>query len=624
MSAPPAVDGDVPAEAPERPAAAVLQLRIDRAAVLPAIAVLLVAGHLILRAWAAAGGWLTGPDFLAAAVAAGLPVDTAGPPGAALLARGVAAVAPLSWPALVSLELLAQLLVDLALYRLLVELFGRRSAVLLPLTVYLTSSLTLVGGVWWSAALVQLPLQLALLTAVSGHVRHLRSRARAPMAASALAVAVGVLFAVEAALVPLLLLAGTALWATAGSIRGRLRVLAELRVVWAVQAVAAAVGIGARLVLSGDPLVDADALAAGVRGLPDVVTHTVLPGLIGGPLTWAPEAVPLASPAPPTGLVWAAAVSLGVVVLAAVLIHRGAVRAWLVAAGAVVVLLLGNAASGLSERVGPAASGGLVPPAGAALVVAVALGLAFLPVHGGPVVLRRRAWTTRAAGRRVTAWLSHPGGALAVAATLVVGCVVSTTGFERYWSTNAAQDFVVNARADLTGRTELVVADAAVPAEVVPAALAPANRTSVVLAGLPRLPAFLVEGQIVDELVTLDEEGHGQLAVVDPVAASGQGPVEDCGWLAAADAAEVPLPRETPDGRWLVQITYFAGAGNLVTVRAGDTVGGGAADAGVHNLFMSVSGSVDRVVVEVGDAQSPLCVASVAVGHPVALSPAGY
>ncbi|MGY1887298.1 hypothetical protein ACI799_18555 [Blastococcus sp. SYSU DS0753] len=620
MSAPPRVDAGAPAEAPSRPGTAVVQLRIDRATVVPVVAAVLIAGHLALRGWAAASGWLTGPDFLAAAVAAGLPVDVPGPPGAVGLARGVAAIAPLSWPALVGLELLGQLLVDLLLYRLLVELFGRRPTVLLPLTVYLTSSLTLVGGTWWSAAVVQLPLQLALLVAVRGHVHFLRSSSPARALTSALAVAAGVLFAVEAALVPLLLLAGTVLWATTGPLRARLRTLARWRIAWAAHAAAVAVGLGARLLLSDDPLVDGAALGEGLRTLPGVLAHTVLPGLVGGPWRWETVLAPLATPDPPVGLVWGAPVALAVVVLASVLVRRGALRAWLLAAVVVVTAVIGAASSGATAG---AVAADLVPPATTALVAALAVGLAFLPVREAPTVLIRRAWTTRGRTAEATARLTRTGVALGVASALLAGAVLSTAGFARHWSTNAGRDFVDNAKGALTGRVDLVLADAPVPEHVVPERLAPANRASVVLAGLPRLPPFLAEGQVVDEVVALDDQGHGQLAVVDPVSTSGSGPTPDCGWPAGEEPAEVQLPRGTPDDRWLVQIAYFAGVGNLVTVRAGDTVGAGLAEAGVHNLFVQVSGPVDSVVIEVADPQAPLCVASVAVGQPLALTPGG-
>ena len=361
--------------------------RVDRASVVPAVAGVLIVLHVLLRLWTASGGWFLRQDFLAAAAAAGLPVDVPGPPGAAALARVMASVAPMSWPAFVILELVGQLAVDLLLYGLLVQLFGRRPAVLLPLAVYLASTLPLVGGLWWSAALVQLPLQLALLVAVTGHVRHLRTGGTGAMVASSLAVAIGLLFSPGMALVPLLLLVGTAMW---GSLR-------RSRRVWPAQIAAVAAGLAARALTSAAPLVDATTLADNARDLPGTLLHTVLPGLVGGPGAWSPAVLPLVVPDPAGAVVLTAAVVVAAVVLVTVLVHRGALRAWLLAAAVTVVVLV----SGVFSPTG-ADSGGLtadvVPPAVLALVAALALGLASLPVRGAPTVLAGAAGPPVASG----------------------------------------------------------------------------------------------------------------------------------------------------------------------------------------------------------------------------------
>jgi hypothetical protein len=594
--------------------------RMDADAVVPTVATVLVVVHLAVRAWTAAGGWLARQDLLAGASVAGLPVDLGGPPGSVALAEAVASTTPLSWPALVALELIGQCLVDVVLYRLLVELFGRRPAVLLPLTVYLTSSLPLVGGVWWSAALVQLPLQLVLLCALLGHVRYLRTRTRGALATSALAVAVGLLFAVEVALVPLLLLAATLLWATGGPLGARLRKATRLRAAWGAHVAAVLVGGGARLLLSGGPPVDGVALAEGIRQLPELLTRTVLPGLVGGPWSWRSVDPPLAAPAPPEALVWGAPAALAAVVLGSLLLSRGAVRAWLVVVAAGAVVLVG---AGLTPAGGTEAGRlplGVVPPAMLAVVAALGLGLAFLPVRGAPTVLRRRRWT---GGRWLPAGRVRAGVGLVVAGALAAGWLVSTTAFARHWSDNAARGYVEEARASVVGRPELVLADTAVPDDVIPGELAPANTASVLLSGLPGLPRFLQDGEIAYQLTTLDERGRGQLAYVDAVSTSRTGPDPDCGWLTGPEAADVPLRRAAPDGRWIVQISYYGGEDNVIRVEAGGTVGGALIGRGVHDLYMQVSGPVDRVVVTVDDPAKPICVGAVTVGAPRALTPGG-
>ena len=584
--------------------------RVDRASVVPAVAGVLIVLHVLLRLWTASGGWFLRQDFLAAAAAAGLPVDVPGPPGAAALARVMASVAPMSWPAFVILELVGQLAVDLLLYGLLVQLFGRRPAVLLPLAVYLASTLPLVGGLWWSAALVQLPLQLALLVAVTGHVRHLRTGGTGAMVASSLAVAIGLLFSPGMALVPLLLLVGTAMW---GSLR-------RSRRVWPAQIAAVAAGLAARALTSAAPLVDATTLADNARDLPGTLLHTVLPGLVGGPGAWSPAVLPLVVPDPAGAVVLTAAVVVAAVVLVTVLVHSGALRAWLLAAAVTVVVLV----SGVFSPTG-ADSGGLtadvVPPAVLALVAALALGLASLPVRGAPTVLRRRGWATRGIGLRVLRPATAPALAAIAVAALAAASVVSTAAFGQYWSANAARDFVDAARAGLTGRTDLVLVDGPVPEAVVPGALAPANTTAAVLAGAPGLPWVLREGESANQLTALDAAGRPQLAAVDAVSTSRTGPVPDCGWLVGADPVEVPLSRATRGDDWIVRVSYFAGEGNVVRVDAGDTVTGALVGAGLLDLYVRVTGSVDRVVLTVEDPQRPICVGAVTVGRAVPIPP---
>ncbi|MGY1605754.1 hypothetical protein [Geodermatophilus sp. SYSU D00700] len=604
----PAAGGTPPASSRR----AVLQLSVEREALVPAVAAVLVAVHLAARAWTAAGGWLTRQDVLAAAELIGLTGEVPGPPGAAALARGVASVAPYSWPGLVALLVVGQLVVDLLLYRLLVDLFGRRPAVLLPFTVYLASSLPLVGGLWWSAALVQLPLQLVLLTALGAHVRYLRTRAPGPAVVGGLAVAVGLLFSGWVLLVPLLLVVVTALWATAGSARDRMRALGAGPVAWAAQATGVVVGLVARSLVSAGPLVDAAVFRDASGGLPGELARTVLPGLVGGPWVWRPVALPFAVPAPPDALVWGAAAVVATVVAGSVVLRRGALRAWLVAVATGGVVLLGEAASPDRADVVGGLPTGTVPPATLALVAALGLAAAFLPVRGAPAVNRPRRGAGRAAGRGS----ARPALGVAVAGALAVGWFLSTAGFGQFWSVNATRDYVAEARASVGGQQALVLADTPVPEEVLPAALEPANRASVVLSGLPAQPHFLQVGEIGYQLVVLDDRGRGQLAAVDPVSTSGTGPAPDCGWQVAAGPVTVPLQRPVPEGRWIVQVAYIAGAGNAITVQAGDTLGGALVGGGLHDLYLQVEGPVAELVVSVDDPQVPVCVGAVTVGVP--------
>jgi hypothetical protein len=622
MAAPADVDADADTDATgetvsARPRRVRVDIDLDRDTAVPLAAGVLVALHLVLRLWTAAGGWFTPLDLAGVAAAVAGTGEVAGPPGAEALTRALASLAPLSWPAAVGLELLAQLAVDVLLYRLLVTLFGRRPAVLLPLAVYLASTLTLVGGVWWAAATVQLPVQLALVVALRCHVRYLRTGGRGPAVAAAVAVAAGALFSGGVLLVPLLLVALTLLWWTEGPLRSRARALAQWRTAWALQALAVVIGAGLRALLHTGPVPDPAFLADAAPDLPGLVSRTVLPGLVGGPWAWAPAGASLAVPAPPPAVVWAAAVAVGLTVVASVVLSRGALRAWLVAVVATVVALVATPASGVRAEIGdpPAAT---VAPAALALVAALATGLAFLPVRHAPAVLRRRGGS---AGARLASWAARPAVGATVVALLAVSSLMSTTAFARAWSDDAARGWVETAQAELAARPDVVLADTTVPSDVVPNALAPANAASAVLAGLPVPARFLGEATVVPGLAVLDDEGRIQLGFVSPVARSGSGPVEGCGWAAGPEPVDVPLDGATTDGRWYLQLSYFAGADSTVWLTAGETRAGTLLASGLHDLFVLVTGEVDRVRVEVGDPGTTVCVGAVRVGPARPLPP---
>jgi hypothetical protein len=614
MAAPADVGVDVTGEtAPARPHPVGRGPVLGREAAVPVVAGVLVALHLGLRLWTAAGGWFTPLDLAGVAAGVAGTGEVAGPPGAEALTRALAALAPLSWPAAVGLELLAQLAVDVLLYRLLVELFGRRPAVLLPLAVYLASTLPLVGGVWWAAATVQLPVQLALVVALTGHVRHLRTGRPGPAVAAAGAVLLGSLFSTGVLLVPLLLLALTLLWWTGGPLRERARALARRRTAWVLQALAVGVGAALRVLLHPGPLPGPGSLGDAVADLPGLVGRTVLPGLVGGPWAWSPADGSLAVPAPPAAVVATAAAVVALTVLTSVLLSRGAVRAWLVGAVATVVALAATAASGVRAEIGdpPAA---VVPPAALALVAALVTGLAFLPVRDAPVVLRRRTRAGRDAGARPVPQAVRPAVGAVVVAALAAASLASTAAFRGSWSDNPARDYVQTAQAELSERPDVVLADSRVPAGVVPDALAPANTASAVLAGLPVPARFLGEATVVPGLAVLDDEGRVQLGYVEPVAQTGAGPVEGCGWPAGPEPADVPLDGATTDGRWYLHLTVLAGADSRLWITAGDTRAGTLATAGLRDLYVLVSGEVDRVRVEAADPGTTVCVGAVRVG----------
>ena len=86
----------------------------------------------------------------------------------------VADVGPLSWGVAVTSTLVIQALTSAAAVWMLVTLFGKRPGILVPLSLYLFTSLTVPAMMWWTACLNQLPIQLGFFVAIGAAVRYLR------------------------------------------------------------------------------------------------------------------------------------------------------------------------------------------------------------------------------------------------------------------------------------------------------------------------------------------------------------------------------------------------------------------------------------------------------------------
>ncbi len=595
----------------------------------------LVVLHLVLRAVVAAQGWFLlddmvffervvrepfGPEMLLA--------DHAGHlmPGSFLLVVALESLVPLHWPAAVGLMVLGQLAVDVAVWRLLVALFGRRPAILLPFAVFTTTSLTLPASVWWAVAVNQIPMQLAMALALLAWVRYLRHGGRADAVRAALAVAGGLLFAERTLLVVPLIVLLTLLWFDGPGDPVTRAVLAWRRHRFAALLLG---GVGAVYTVYYLATVSSP-----FSGLPDAnrtvalaatgLVEAVLPGLLGGPWAWADQPVTIPVTATPPVLVWASAVVAGLVVAASVAAHSGAARAWVLPAVALGADYLLVAAS--RAQIYDAALFGREYRyvTDVALAATLAVGLAFLPVAGARTVLHRRQGPL--AGRLRAALRPAPARALSAAlvGVLVVGSVVSGAGYAARWSVNPAREYLAAARADLAAAPGTVLVDGPVPDPVMWSLLAPHNLASAVLAAAPENPVFLVDGAAVGALRVLDTTGHVRTAWVPPIGEADPGPVEQCGWPVSGPG-QVTVPLRTPVGpaRWIVRITWLSALDNFGRVAVGDQVVQAAFPAGLNEVFMQVTGQVDDVRITLADPNRPLCVGQVEVGLPSPL-PEGF
>lgn len=303
-------------------------------------------------------------------------------PGALFLVYLQTAFLPYDWVASAGTMLALQVIAILAFFRLLWELFGRRWAILVPLTVYALAPLTIPVLGWWAAALNAVPFQLSIVLALLWTVRYLRTDI--PLFAwwAGGAVAFGMLFSVKALFLPSLLLVFAAAFLYPGSLIGAVRyAFWRHRTFWSVLVA----GTFGYLVLylmrqssddgtegAGIPVWDTSVEM--VRRMLGQVFPT---GVVGGPFAWGPI-TPAGGLVEPAGeVVIGAWTVLVVIVLASLRVRRRAWRAWALMLGYLVfvdaiptVIARGqfNGAVGADPRY----------VADAALIFALVLALAFL------------------------------------------------------------------------------------------------------------------------------------------------------------------------------------------------------------------------------------------------------
>jgi hypothetical protein len=475
-----------------------------------------------------------------------------------------------------------------ALLRMLRALFGDRPGVLLLLSLYLLSPLSLPGLSWWSVTLELLPLQLAIFCAVSAHVHYLRTGGFKHAVAAAGWLAVSVLSGVQGAAVPFLLFAVTSAFFFRGAWSRAL--WPALRDHWWAWALYGALTAGyltfyllrlrASSAAPAKPATFADVLSYADA----LLRETFLPGAFGGPWRWVGSGVQ-ALAAPPTPLAWASWVLAVIVVLASLMYGWRAWRAWAILAGWLIIVDVIPILAGSSGTVS-----GLVLGLSARYVwdgtgiLVLCLGLAFMPLVGGP-----DPWP---APRR----LSRPE--FAASTTLVVAIVIgSLWSFFDYPSdpaAAAAASYIATARvalADAPGGT--VIVDDPAPSDVTGGLVGSVANASSVLS--PLLPApsgggprFVAEPDgTYDHLLEFDGDGR----LVPSAIYGASSPALPAGghcWPSADGSVVVPLTT-TATGAMTLRVGYLAGGSGRVLVTFGARSLFYSFERGLHSAYFPVS-----------------------------------
>lgn len=580
------------------------------------VGLLMVIAQVTLRAWALYPSWFYLDDYnlLREAGSSRLGVDYLVEPynghlmpGGRLLADLVVGSGQLNWGLAATLVVILQALASVSCLWMLVALFGCRRGILFLLALYLTCAMTLPALMWWAAAVNQLPLQTAFFLATGAWIRYLRSRKLRWLAATALALALGLAFWEKSLLIlPVLAFLAPAYFAS-GSLLSRLGSVA-LRYwpAWLTGSVLGATYSWFYLAEVEQPLGQSSLSQVGSLAQ-TMIGAGFATGVIGGPWTWADTPRPAVYAEPPPWAQHLAWVLIVLVILYASLRRERTLRAWALLSGYLCVLVV-LLAGGRVDAFGPTIGLEYRYLTDAVPVAVLCLGLAYLSVEGGV----ESSWP------RATPLLVKPIPSVVAVTVMVVVAgsgIISSWQYARIWQTgNASEQYLRNLSKDARAYGAVDVADTVVPEEVMSSLNAPRNK---VRDFAPLLTSAMSFPSASSRLAVVGDDGGIRRAVIQPGVVSAPGPREDCGWLVRATGRTIPLNGEAFLWTWWMRIGYLAASDSAISVTAGGASVETEIDAGLHELFVKVDGTFDEVRLDGLDPGATMCVDTIEVGQPV-------
>ncbi|MGE5292857.1 MAG: hypothetical protein ACM3ML_37855 [Micromonosporaceae bacterium] len=389
-------------------------------------------------------------------------------PGPYAIAWAVARLGLYDWALATGVTLVLVAAAGLAALRLLRTVFGDRPAILIPLTVYLLTPLTMPTISWWSSAIETLPLQVATFMALTAHVHYLRTRNLWHAAAAGVWLAIGMFFFEKGVVLPLLLFAVTSAFFVGGRWLTAIRRAAMDH--WRAWLLYVAV-LGGYVAIFLAQL-HTSTVKPGSPGpyrgvltfISTLLGKTFIPGALGGPWQWFPTGnVAASASAPPTVLLWVSWIVAAGVIVASIWNRKYAWRAWAILAGWIAVADMMPVLIGRIQLEGASWAGVETRyVADAAPVLVICLGFAFLPVVGRRDSRRARREPVLTSGQLTSA--ATP----AVLGAFIVGSLWSVQAYQNATTSAPARDYITNARAALAAAPYgTVIVDQQVPLSLI-------------------------------------------------------------------------------------------------------------------------------------------------------------
>ncbi|HET9895232.1 MAG TPA: hypothetical protein VFQ44_09890 [Streptosporangiaceae bacterium] len=565
-------------------------------------------------------------------------------PGVRAVAWVLARVSLYDWGLDAGLVLLLAAAAGLAALRLLRTLFGDRPAILIPLVIYALTPLTVPDLGWWWCAIESLPLQLAIFMALNSHVLYVRSGRGRHLAAAAAWLVVGMLFFEKAIVLAPLLFAFTAafLMGARSWLAGALATLRQHIWAWLVYGVLM-IGYAVLFIVafsnSGQQATGPSSLSAAWTFALTMVKDTLMTGALGGPWHWLPVQNGFYGlAAPPAALVFLAGLAVVVVLIASIMLSPIAWRAWAILIGWVVCadmlpIVFGRLYPGLQNILGLETR----YVADAACLLAICVGLAFLPVIGSgqkepaavsdQTPVSSRGLLVAVVGEQRLRYV-----ATALVAAFLVGSIWSVRAYESITPGPAVvRTYVANfKKAVRLAPHDTKVLDQYMPQQLVEGALF-GKKGSAESAVIGDLARGKLAGRLtwignpvgtIDGLRMFGSDGRLYPAVIAGVYSvhrPGTG-LSAC-WPERRGRVVVKLQSRTSIFDYTLQISYIWGAApRSVTVQYGNSAQRLTVTKGVHSAYLPVHGHVTGFAIS-GLGGHGICVGSSEAGRLVPYGP---
>jgi hypothetical protein len=333
------------------------------------------------------------------------------------------------------------------------------------------------------------------------------------------------------------------------------------------------------------------------------VTRGIVPGLVGGPWSWARWAPASPWATPPVAVMAAGWVALATVFAVSLIRKRRIGPAWLLAAGYTLACQVPIYLMRSSRFTALELAQTLRYFPDLVVVLALCAAVAFrAPNRAGFGLLDASAPRTA-----VT---------VALAAAFVASSLYSTATFLTSWRDNPTKPYLLNAGRGLAAAraaSNVPILDQEVDSLVLQRVAWPENLASHVFARLPDRPEF---SDATSELRMFDVSGRVVDAKVTWVRTTTPGPAPRCGYFAQTDAP-VTMALDGPllPAEWTAEINYLANSDGSMTMSL--TEGSETkvpVHPGLNRVYVRLSGAGNTINARANTASLAVCIASGPVG----------